>query len=108
MKKPKFTSVMVIASLLLCAVYGAVAIWFQYHSGEELSPTLTENWFKVFGIEIAGTTVIAITKKITSMEKIKEKIQLKKDNSIEITPKDFTENSDCSYDGDYYDSDLMG
>lgn len=105
--KPKFTSIMVIASLLLCAIYGAVAIWFQLRMGEEISPTLTENWFRVFGIEIAGTTIIAVTKKITAMDKIKEKLQLKKDNNIEITDKDFKESDSYSdYDNDYYDESI--
>jgi flagellar basal body-associated protein FliL len=45
MKKPKFISIMVIISLLLCVIYGGTAVLFQYYTGEELSPTLTENWF---------------------------------------------------------------
>ena len=75
-------------------------------TGEELSPTLTENWYKVFGIEIAGTTIIAVTKKITAMDKIKEKIQLKKDNNVEVTNQDFKESN--SYDDTFYDDGSVG
>lgn len=89
MEKPKFISVMVVASLILCVLYGIVATIFQYKTGGELSPTLTENWYKVFGVEIAGTTIIYIVKRISKYLEIKDKIKLKKENGIEITEDDF-------------------
>lgn len=89
MKKIKFLSLMVILSLLLCVLYGIIAVIFQYKTGGELSPTLTENWYKVFGVEIAGTTIIYIVKRISNYLEIKDKIKLKKENGIEITEDDF-------------------
>lgn len=96
MKKIKFLSLMVILSLLLCVLYGIVAIIFQYETGGELSPTLTENWYKVFGIEIAGTTIIYIVKRVSKYLEIKDKIKLKKENGIEITKEDFGNVSDTT------------
>lgn len=102
MKKPKFLSIMVIASLLLCIVYGAVAIVFQWIKGEEVSPTLTERWFQVFGIEIAGSTLIYIVKRITSIWRIEDKIELKKKNGFELKESDFDTGESF---GSYYISD---
>lgn len=102
-KKPNFLSVMVILSLLACMIYGVVAILFQYFTGDELSPTLTENWYLVFGVEIAGTTLIYITKRITSIWRVEDKLKLKKEYEIEITDRDFNSNSEYyeyGYDGD--------
>lgn len=113
MKKPKFVSVMVIFSLLLCVIYGVAAIGFQYFTGEELSPTLTENWFQVFGIEIAGTTIIYIVKRISKILETKDRIDLKKEHNLKITEKDFpNQSSDLTdYDSDdptYDDPSLYG
>lgn len=98
MKKPKFISIMVILSLLLCVIYGGAAVLFQYYTGEELSPTLTENWFQVFGIEIAGTTIIYIVKRISKILETKDRIDLKKEHNLEITEKDFPSSSSDSVD----------
>ena len=100
--KIKFTSIMVVISLLLCVVYGAVAVAYQYTTGQEISPTLTDKWFQVFGIEIAGTVAIYITKRITSIDKLKDKITLKKELGLEVTEKDFDQNNGY----DYYSDDI--
>ena len=76
---------------------------FQFQTGQELSPTLTENWYKVFGIEIAGTTIIYMTKRITSIWKIEDKIELKKKNGFPIEPEDFKSSDDSC---DYYENDV--
>ena len=114
MKKHKFLSMMVVASLLLCVLYGVIAIIFQWITGSELSPTLTEKWFQIFGIEIGGTTLIYIVKRIVSIWRIEDKIELKKKEGFELKESDFDTGSEypsyfVSDDPTYDDeSDLMG
>ena len=117
MKKPKFLSIMVLFSLLLCVVYGVIAILFQRETGEELSPTLTEKWYEVFGVEIAGTTLIYIVKRITSIWRVQDRIEMKKKEGFELKESDFDLNDspdyfvhdDPIYDEDSYDeNNLMG
>lgn len=112
MKKPKFITIMVIFSLLLCVIYGAIAIYFQYRTGEEISPTLTERWYQVFGIEIAGTTIIYIVKRISKILEIKDKINLKKEHGFDPKESDFdTHNNQDDFVSDdpvYDDSDVYG
>jgi hypothetical protein len=80
---------MVIGSLLLCIAFGAVAIIFQWITGTEISPTLTEKWFQVFGVEIAGSTLIYIVKRITSIWRVQDRIELKKKEGFELKESDF-------------------
>ena len=119
MKKPKFLSIMVIFSLLLCIIYGVVAVVFQWITGTEISPTLTERWFQVFGIEIAGTTLIYIVKRVTSIWRIQDRIKLKKEEGFKLKESDFDLHDTSDYfvhddpiydDGDdnFDENDLMG
>lgn len=105
MKKFNFLSAMVIASLLLCIIYGVVAIVFQWFRGEEISPTLTEHWFQVFGIEIAGTTLIYIVKRVTSIWRVQDRITMKKEEGFELKESDFDlpSNDSVVFDEDFYD-----
>lgn len=110
MKKPKFLSIMVIASLLLCIAFGAVAILFQWITGTEISPTLTEKWFQVFGIEIAGSTLIYIVKRVTSIWRVQDRIELKKKEGFELKESDFDLNESQDYfvhDDPIYDEDTF-
>lgn len=115
MKKPNFLSVMVIASLLLCILYGAAAYLFQWITGTELSPTLTEKWYEVFGIEIAGTTLIYIVKRVTSIWRVQDRIKLKEEKGFKLKESDFDLHESTDYfvhDDPIYDEDdnteLMG
>lgn len=89
MENLNFLSMMVIVSLALCVIFGIIGVAFQGITGQELSPTLVENWFKVFGTEIAATGVIYIVKRVTSIWRIEDKIKLKKDNGFELKESDF-------------------
>lgn len=96
----KFLEKVVISSLVLCVVYAVVAIVFQALTGSELSSTLTERWYTVFGIELLSTAVITTAKTIANKTNIINKIELMKQNGIMPEREDFSD----SVDGAYYDS----
>lgn len=98
MNKLNFLSIMVIISLALCVLFGIIGVIFQAATGQELSPTLVENWFKVFGTEIAATGIIYIVKRITSIWRVEDKIKLKKDNGFELKESDFGMSNEDVYD----------
>ena len=97
----------VIVSLSFCVVYGVIAVIFPAITGSELSPTLTERWFTVFGVELLATMVIQITKLIVDRSKLEHKIKILKENGIEITREDLDDDSNPYYDNPYYDEDMM-
>jgi hypothetical protein len=101
----KFLSVIVVASIILCIICGIVAVVFQAVSGEELSPTLVDNWYTVFGIELGATALIQITKTITDEIKRRNKIKHMTENGIEPKHSDFSGTQNEYYDGFYSDPD---
>ena len=81
---PKFLDKIVIASIGLTILGGLIAVIFQWATGMELSPTLIQYWFTVFGIELGATTLITLTKTITKTYEKKVELQLM--NKYKITP----------------------
>lgn len=81
---PKFLDKIVIASIVLTIFGGAVAVIFQWVTGMELSPTLIQYWFTVFGIELGATTLITLTKTLTKTYEKKVELQLM--DKYKITP----------------------
>ena len=81
---PKFLDKIVIASIILTIFGGAVAVIFQWVTGMELSPTLIQYWFTVFGIELGATTLITLTKTLTKTYEKKVELQLM--DKYKITP----------------------
>ena len=73
---PKFLDKIVIASITLTIFGGIVAVIFQWVTGMELSPTLIQYWFTVFGIELGATTLITLTKTLTKTYEKKVELQL--------------------------------
>lgn len=81
---PKFLDKIVIASIGLTIFGGAIAVVFQWVTGMELSPTLVQYWFTVFGIELGATTLITLAKTLTKTYEKKVELQLM--NEYKITP----------------------
>lgn len=89
--------------MILCVLYGVIAVAFQAITGLELSPTLTDKWYLVFGTELAAAAFIQITKLCTNKIKLKNKIEYMKENDIKLEREDFAESKeDDGYYSDYY------
>lgn len=81
---PKFLDKIVVASIGLTIFGGLIAVIFQWVTGMELSPTLIQYWFTVFGIELGATTLITLTKTLTKT--YEKKIELQLMDKYKITP----------------------
>ena len=81
---PKFLNKVVVSSIILTVFGGVVAVIFQWITGEELSSTLIQYWFTVFGIELGATTLITLTKTLTKTYEKKVELQLM--DKYKITP----------------------
>lgn len=81
---PKFLDKIVIASLGLAVFGGFVAVVFQWVTGMELSPTLIQYWFTVFGVELGATALITLVK--TATKTYEKKIELQLMNKYKIQP----------------------
>lgn len=101
MKKPKFLTIMVILSIVNCMIYGGVAIYYQYTTGTELSPTLTQEWFKLFGTEIVGTIILYLGKKFFEIGKIRDKIGYITELGFKPEKEDVLKANSSGYDFDY-------
>ena len=100
----KFLSVIVVISIILCVIGGVVSVIFQTTTGVELSPTLIDKWYTVFGIELGASAVIQIAKIVTDELKRRNRIAHMKENGIQPKHSDFKNEQD-SYFGEYVDSD---
>lgn len=72
----KFLDKIVIGSIFLTALGGIAAYIYQWETGMELSPTLIQYWFTVFGIELGATTLITLAKTVTKTYEKKVELQL--------------------------------
>lgn len=81
---PKFLDKIVIASIGLTVFGGFIATIFQWMTGMELSSTLVQYWFTVFGIELGATTLITLVK--TATKTYEKKIELQLMNKYKIQP----------------------
>lgn len=101
---PKFLDKIVIASIILTIFGGAVAVIFQWVTGMELSPTLIQYWFTVFGIELGATTLITLTKTLTKTYEKKVELQLMDKYKITPEKEDLKLNNDLTNNLDIEDS----
>ena len=95
----KFLSLVVIVSIVLCVIGGIVAVVFQSITGVELSPTLIDKWYTVFGTELGACAVIQVAKIVSEEVKRRNKIKHMKENGIEPVRSDFKTEQDGYYDG---------
>lgn len=61
-KEKKTSTIMLIVIVASILVYTASALYVQYHTGVEVSSTLTTCWFSFWGVEILALTGIRISK----------------------------------------------
>lgn len=101
---PKFLDKIVIASIILTIFGGAVAVIFQWVTGMELSPTLIQYWFTVFGIELGATTLITLTKTLTKTYEKKVELQLMDKYKIIPEKEDLKLNNELMNNSDIGDS----
>lgn len=62
MKKPKTTTVMLIVSCIMIALYTIASFGLQYLTSIEISPTLTTAWFSFWGAEVISLAAIKTSK----------------------------------------------
>ncbi|MBE6311491.1 MAG: hypothetical protein E7080_10650 [Bacteroidales bacterium] len=94
----KFLSLIVIASIALCVIGGIIAVTFQAITGVELSSTLIDRWFTVFGVELGAAALIQITKIVTDELKRRNRVNHMKENGIEPKRSDFNNGENNYYD----------
>lgn len=102
---PKFLDKIVIASIGLTILGGLIAVVFQWATGMELSPTLIQYWFTVFGIELGATTLITLIKTVTKTYEKKVELQLMDKYKIQPSKEDLKFVEDLTKDwniGDTY------
>lgn len=99
----KFLTVSVIASLILCVLF-TITVLILNCMGIEVSDTLIQYFFTVFGIEFSATAAIKISKHIVDRQKVKDKIDLLKENNLEIEKSDLSTDENSYDDTVYYDT----
>ena len=62
--KRKVSNVMLVVVCLMIILYSAADFILQYHSGCEISPTLTTAWFSFWTVEILALAGIRVSKVI--------------------------------------------
>lgn len=82
------------ASLL---IYTVTAIVFQVHTGTELSSTLTERFFTVFGVELAAMAALRISENVEKMrqERREEKAQ---EEAVKVTERKARQRNSPTFD----------
>lgn len=107
----KFLTLSVIASFLVCLIFGTVCIVLGV-LGYEVSDTLIRCFFSVFGLEFGAAAAIKISKHQIKKQEVKFGIENMKENNLEITKDDVkikNTNEFDSYDGyDSYDGSAFG
>ncbi len=76
----KFSKKIVIWAIVLLVVYTIVSVVYQFITGFELAPTLTQMFFTVFGIELGATSLIKITDVVVDLYKEKINKDKKEDD----------------------------
>lgn len=104
-----FLKIIVVLSIVLCIAGGIVSVFFQAITGVELSPTLIDKWYTVFGLELGASALIQVTKIMTDEIKRRNKIKHMKENDIKLERSDFNNEQNDYYGGytnsEYYNYD---
>jgi len=61
-KHYKFSSIMIVVIVINIVAYVIASFILQYHTGIEMSPTITTCWFSFWTVEIVALTGIKISK----------------------------------------------
>ena len=88
----KFLTLSVILSFAACFIFAAVCLVLNC-LGYEVSDTLIEWFFKVFGVEFAAAAAIKISNHVIKKDEIKERIRNIKENNLEVEKKDLVVNN---------------
>lgn len=97
----KFLTLSVIISLILCVLFTGIVIALEC-VGIEVSDTLIQYFFTVFGIEFAATAAIKISKHTIEKQKVKDKIEQIKENNLTVEKEDLRQDSSDDYIEEYY------
>ncbi len=97
----KFLTLSVIISLILCVLFTGVVIALEC-VGIEVSDTLIQYFFTVFGVEFAATAAIKISKHTIEKQKVKDKIEQIKENNLTVEKEDLRQDSSDDYIEEYY------
>ena len=104
-----FLKVSVVLSFVSCLAFAVVCIVLNY-MGIDISDTLIEWFFKVFGVEFAATASIQIVKYSIKKAQVKDKLSLIKENGLEVEKKDLEVSKSNDYDeyGYFDDEESVG
>lgn len=94
-KKIKTSNKVLISTIIAIVGYTIASLCIQYHTGVEVSSTLTTLWFSFWTVEIVALTGIKISKVMKNCGSSSNKFSNEKENIIE---KDITEDNTNSID----------
>ncbi|MBO7462051.1 MAG: hypothetical protein J6T96_05600 [Bacteroidales bacterium] len=96
----KFLTAAVVVSFVACLIFTAVCIILNC-VGYEVSDTLIQWFFTVFGVEFAASAAIKISKHTIKKQEIKEKVENILSNNLELDKNDLNNNSSSNGFDDY-------
>ena len=103
-----FLKASIILSFASCLIFAGVCIVLNC-LGIEVSDTLIEWFFKVFGVEFAAAAAVRMSKYIIEKQKVKDKVALIKENNLEVEKEDLeTSKSDQYTEYGFYDDESVG
>lgn len=97
----KFLTLSVIISLILCVLFTGVVIALEC-MGVEVSDTLIQYFFTVFGVEFAATAAIKISKHTIEKQKVKDRLEQIKENNLPLEKEDLKTSDNDDYIEEYY------
>ena len=97
----KFLTLSVIISLILCVLFTGVVIALEC-MGIEVSDTLIQYFFTVFGVEFAATAAIKISKHTIEKQKVKDRVENIKNNGLKVEKVDLKTDDTIDYSDEYY------
>lgn len=97
----KFLTLSVIISLILCVLFTGVVIALEC-MGVEVSDTLIQYFFTVFGVEFAATAAIKISKHTIEKQKVKDRVEQIKENNLPLEKEDLKTSDNDDYIEEYY------
>lgn len=98
----KFLTVSVVASFFACIVFTTICIVLGC-IGYQVSDTLIQYFFTVFGVEFAVAGAIQIFKYKLKRQEIQDNIENLKENNLPVEHDDVVGTTDSSYGDTYYD-----
>ena len=98
-----FLKISVISSFIACLIFTVVCLVMNW-LGHDVSDTLIQWFFTVFGVEFAATAAIKITKHTIKKKEIEDRLDKIKENNLEVEKSDLnqSDDNDYTYEGDEY------